>query len=88
MKYVEQVRAHAAKLGISVHALFIGAGVGYTNWERWRNGKTSPRVKNLDALLSYNPKAAKPRPTVRPKSRTKARAKANARAKKSARRAR
>lgn len=57
--YLREIEKKAETLGLSIHGLFIGAGVSYSNWARWQGGATSPTLATLNKLLDHKPRAAK-----------------------------
>lgn len=52
MDAIQQVKQHAERGGVSVHYLFVKAGVSYSNWGRWHRGETEASTRILKKLLA------------------------------------
>lgn len=61
MDYLGLIRRHASAAGLSVHALFVRAGVSPQQYGRWKRGETEPRLKTLRQLFAVPPVKARKR---------------------------
>ena len=59
MKHLCQIRAHAEATGHTIPSLFDAAGVTYTQWWRWMNGKAQPTTRTMDRLMAVPVKPEK-----------------------------
>ncbi len=53
---MQEVRDHAATLGMTPLELCRAAGVADSTWHRWRAGSYEPQTRTLRMLLEYKPK--------------------------------
>jgi transcriptional regulator with XRE-family HTH domain len=53
-QFMEEIRAYAARLGISPSTVIQKAGVGGGGtWSKWESGEGSPTLRTVDRLRRY-----------------------------------
>ncbi|MEQ3670680.1 XRE family transcriptional regulator [Pseudophaeobacter sp.] len=60
-QFLKEIRAYAARFGVSPSTVIQKAGVSGGKWRRWVDGTSSPTLHTVDRLRAYmaeNPPAA------------------------------
>ncbi len=57
---LQEVREHAASLGMTPLELCRAAGVADSTWHRWRAGSYAPQLRTLRMLLDFQPEEKPP----------------------------